>query len=118
MEQLILHIYPGDGESWLYEDDGHTWAFEEGDYCLTRFTCHTEASAVPNLPRRLKIARSAEGPFRSGIARVQLAVHGLPSAPETVSVDGHALPDPLYDPEARTVTFEAGLFGHIEMEFG
>jgi alpha-glucosidase len=117
VEQLILHVYPGDGESWLYEDDRHTWAFREGAYCLTRFTCRADPSPLPNQPRRLEVTRNPEGPYRSTIARVQVAVHGLPSAPQAIAVDGRPIPAPLYDIEARTVTFEAGLFDRIEISF-
>jgi alpha-glucosidase len=117
VDQLILHVYPGDGQSSLYQDDGHSDAFEQGHCSVTQFTCRAEPSANPALPRRLTIARCVEGPFDPGITRVQVAVHGLPSAPAAASVDGQPVADPLYDLDARTVTFETGLFERVELAF-
>jgi alpha-glucosidase len=108
VDPLVLHVYPGDGESRLYEDDGHTWAFREGAQRVTTLACALE-------DKKLCIERQVEGPFAPPYQHIQVAVHGVTAAPRDLSVDGEALDEPAFDPLARTATFETGLFQSIEM---
>ena len=111
VERLILHVYPGDGTSWLYEDDGHTWAFQEGQFRVTRLTCETSAQVGGAV---LHVRRTAGGPFTPGYERIEVAIHGLTARPERVSVDGERVGEVEYEPATRTARFHTGLFDLIE----
>jgi alpha-glucosidase len=115
VEQLVLHVYPGDGRSWLYEDDGHTWAFQEGAQRTTRFECTLQPSKGTTRPQALRLERLAEGTFAPGYERIQVAVHGLSVEPTGTSVDGQPVADLLFDAQARTAAFETGLFRTLEV---
>ncbi len=101
---LHLHIYPGDGESWLYEDDGHSLAYQAGEFRLTRFACQLSPvlpvlaggpasgregppSRRPSAPR-LTVHRKVRGPFDPGYSRFEIYLHALSAAPRQVLVDG------------------------------
>ena len=111
VERLILHVYPGDGTSWLYEDDGHTWAFQEGQFRVTRLTCETSAQVGGAV---LHVRRTAGGPFTPGYERIEVAIHGLTARLEHVSVDGERVAKVDFDPATRTARFHTGLFDLIE----
>jgi alpha-glucosidase len=99
-EALQLHIFPGDGESWLYEDDGHTLAYRSGEFKVTRFVSRTDGS-------RLTVQRTAEGPFDPGYRRFELHIHGLDAMPQGLQVDGEAL-DTTFDADTRTAHLTVG----------
>jgi alpha-glucosidase len=82
-EAMHLHIYPGDGESWLYEDDGHSREYQAGVFRLTRFACEFTPAG-----ERLVVRREVEGAFDPGYDRFELFIHGLADPPQTVAVDG------------------------------
>ena len=98
-EALRLHIFPGDGESWLYEDDGLSLDYQAGAFQLTRFLCQAGAD--------LRVHREVRGPFDPGYARFEIYVHGLQAAPQTVDVDGQNI-ESIFDPEAGTARLEVG----------
>jgi alpha-glucosidase len=100
-EALHLHVYPGDGESWLYEDDGLSLNYQGGEFRLTRFVCQTEAGAS------LRVRREVTGPFHPGYTRFEIHVHGLQAAPQAVNVDGQQI-EPIFDPEQGTVRLDLG----------
>jgi alpha-glucosidase len=79
-QALRLLIYPGDGESWLYEDDGHSLAYRSGEWRLTRFACRGDGT-------RLTVARHLQGPFDPGYARFEVTLQGLQSPPAQVWAD-------------------------------
>jgi alpha-glucosidase len=97
---LRLHIYPGDGESQLYEDDGETLAYRSGEFCLTRFLCQTEGN-------RLRVRREVEGRFEPGYERFEVSLHGLDRAPGQVLVDGQSV-EVIYDPETKSARWTVG----------
>ena len=115
VERLILHIYPGEGESWLYEDDGHTWAYQEGEQRVTRFRCSLRQAGRAAHPTGVHIERSVTGAFTPSYDCIQVAIHGLSRETGEVRVDGAPVTAPLYDPKARALTFETGLFHTIEV---
>jgi alpha-glucosidase len=100
-EALRLHIYAGDGESWLYEDDGLSLNYQAGEYRRTRFLCQATTGAG------LRVRREVAGPFDPGYARFEIYVHGLQAAPQAVDVDGQQI-EPIFAPEARTTRLELG----------
>ncbi len=83
-ERLTLHVYPGQGESVLYEDDGQTWAFQDGDCQITRFTLATEGTP----PSRLDIRRQVEGGYASACRRFEIIVHGVSRRPSAITLNG------------------------------
>ena len=106
-EALILHIYPGNGTSWLYEDDGHSWAYLEGAQRVTRFDCTFEGQT-------LQVTRQAEGPYRPTYERVHVIVHGVTAVPQAFRVDGRPV-DAEYDAPDLALHFEAGSFDTLEL---
>jgi alpha-glucosidase len=112
VDRLILHVYPGYGESELYEDDGHTWAFQAGDDCLT---CLASELRTGTEGTQLKITRHTEGPFTPSYEGFQVELHGVTSLPQEVQVDGAQVAKVAFDPQARTASLECGLFHTIEV---
>jgi alpha-glucosidase len=96
---LRLHIYPGDGESWLYEDDGQSLNYQAGEFRRTRFLCQAGTEAG------LRVRREVEGRFDPGYARFEVYVHGLQAAPQAVAVDGQEI-QALFDPAAATARLD------------
>jgi alpha-glucosidase len=107
-ETLRLHVYPGNGESWLYEDDGHSMAFQSGEFQITRFTC--EAAG-----KTFTVRREAEGPFHPGYEQFEIEIHGLEAAPQQVRVDGSPV-ETAFDPETRTARLHVGEWVRLEGE--
>jgi hypothetical protein len=93
VDVLTLHLYPGSGESALYEDDGKTWAYQEGDYRVTRFRVETEWADNARYPARIRLERSTEGPFAPTYRRTRIVLHGLEAAPRQIRADGEAVRD-------------------------
>jgi alpha-glucosidase len=96
---LRLHVYPGDGESWLYEDDGLSLDYQAGEFRLSRFLCQSQTDGS------LQVHRQVSGPFDPGYARFEIYVHGLQAAPRAVSVDGQQI-EPIFDPAQGTARFD------------
>jgi alpha-glucosidase len=109
VDTLALHVYPGDGESQLYEDDGHTWAFQDGDYRLSRFTLST--GGTPS--SRLDLYRQTEGRYRSETRGFEVIIHGVGQLPGTVSADGQPIQQYERDPSGHAVHLYTGLFEHL-----
>ena len=105
-ETLKLHVYPGEGESWLYEDDGHSLAYRNGEFQLTRFNCETNG-------RGLAVRRQVEGPFDPGYPQFEIIVHGLEAVPRQVLVDGHSA-EGTFDGETRTLRLATGPWEQLE----
>jgi alpha-glucosidase len=103
---LCLHIYPGDGESWLYEDDGESLAYRSGEFCLTRFLCQTEGNG-------LRVRREVEGSFDPGYEQFELSLHGLDAAPGQVLVDDQPV-GVTYDAETRSARWTVGSWTTLE----
>jgi alpha-glucosidase len=106
-DALRLHIYPGDGESWLYEDDGHSMAYRDGEFQITRFVCQAAGDA-------LTVRRQVEGPFHPGYERFDIQLHGLEAPPKQVLADGQPL-DVAYDDETRTARLSAGPWAELRI---
>lgn len=107
-DALTLHIYPGEGESWLYEDDGHSQAYRSGAFQRTRFVCEAAAQG-------LTVHREAEGAFDPGYAWFEIQVHGLAAAPWQVWVDG-SLQDVDFDAGTGTARLAIGEWEHLDVK--
>ncbi len=102
VDRLILHVYPGDGESWLYEDDGQSMAYQSGEYRTMRFSCRSTGE------NGVTVTCDAQGPYRPPYSRWEWHVHGLPSRPTELLVDGHALPEWSWDEANHLLRFDSG----------
>lgn len=100
VDVLTLHVFPGDGESVLYEDDGATLGYQGGAQRVTRFTVERSGD-------ELAIDRRAEGSFESGYSQVELVVHGVSA--DTVTADGEHIAGATYDSATRTLRCRASL---------
>ncbi len=106
-DALSLHVYPGSGESWLYEDDGHSLDYRSGDLRLTRFVCEVQRG-------RLTVHRHTEGPHVPGYSRFEITVHGQPDAPREVIADGQVL-ESTFDPGRGLVKVTIGSWKRLEL---
>lgn len=79
-DPLTLHVFPGAGESLLYEDEGDGWAHKHGVYRLSRFTLEPTGEGWALRWRH-------EGAFLPPHSGVEVVIHGLGACP-TVRVDG------------------------------
>jgi len=68
VKPLELHLYAGNGESWLYEDDGDSLTHLSGDYRLAHFQLHQDE-------KRLILTRKVEGNFKPQNEQVEIVVH-------------------------------------------
>nr|MBC7245132.1 DUF4968 domain-containing protein [Chloroflexota bacterium] len=102
VDQLILHVYPGDGRSWLYEDDGHSLAYQRGEYRITTFECQRRREGA------LSITRYVQGLYRPDYSRWEWHVHSLPHPPKQVLADGKPVSNWLWDEVSHTLHFESG----------
>jgi alpha-glucosidase len=113
VDLLTLHIYPGDGESQLYEDDGRTWAFQGTDYRLTRFTLSTEGDP----PSRLDLRRQIEGCYESECRGFDVVIHGTDRLPHTVTADDQTIEQCELDSSGHAVRLRVGLFERLLVEW-
>lgn len=109
-ETLGLHVYPGDGESWLYDDDGHSTDYRAGHFQVTRFAC----ARLPG--GGLALRRETEGPFDPGYRRFELTFHGLEAPPGRVLLDGEPV-EAAFDAgsSTATLTVDAGTWSTVEI---
>lgn len=84
---LTLRVFPGpDCHGSLYQDDGETFAYRSGDLLKIEFTCKISAG---NRTVEVHIGRH-EGRFPAWWKQIRVEVNGLPSATQSVIVNGHA----------------------------
>ena len=79
---LELHVFPGEGCSWLYEDDGESLGYRQGDFRLTRFDMQQSGDHV-------EIIRTVEGRFQPAYRQVVVCLHG--GAVASATIDGREL---------------------------
>jgi len=106
-EALSLHLYPGNGQSWLYEDDGHSLAYRAGELCLTRFE-------MESLAGRLQVRRVVDGSYDPGYERFEVILHGQARPPLQVWVDGRPVAVSM-DVESRTARLTTGPWTVLEV---
>jgi alpha-glucosidase len=112
-ETLTLHIYPGDGQSYLYEDDGHTRAFESGDYTLTKFALSSEGAP----PKRLDIHRQATGRYAGACQAFEVVIHGVPRLPHRATADGEPIEQLSMDEKDHAIHLQTERFEHLSFEW-
>ena len=106
-EALTLRVYPGNGESWLYEDDGHSMAYQSGQRQITRFVCETDGGT-------LVVRREVEGPFDPGYGQFEIEIHGLEASAGSIRVDGAPV-EAAFDRETGTVRLRVGEWARLVM---
>ena len=107
--KLILHVYPGDGDSWLYEDDGESLAYQRGDWRSTRFECRQTPQGG------LRVTCQSQGVDQPGNKQWEWHVHGLASAPHQLLADGQPLPNGSLDASRHLLSFDTGPVQSIEL---
>ena len=70
---LTLHIFPGDGETTLYEDDGQSMDYQRGRFRVTHFSAHLDSNL-------LVLQRQTTGVFDPGYKHIELLIHGVGGA--------------------------------------
>jgi alpha-glucosidase len=100
-EALQLHVYAGDGESWLYEDDGHSLDYRAGQFQVTHLAC----AQLPG--SGLALRREVEGSFDPGYRRFEIRIHGLEARPQRVLVDGEPIAA-TFDAQSSMASFSVG----------
>jgi alpha-glucosidase len=101
---LTLHVFPGDGESLLYEDEGDGWAHKEGMFRVSRFAMLSEGQGWT-------LRWSREGRYAPLYSQVEAVIHGLTSSP-SVEVDGRQVEAQWQDGVARVMT---GVFDELSI---
>lgn len=107
-ETIEVHLYPGQGVSWLYEDDGVSLAYRGGQYRLTRFVL--EASSG-----RLDLIRKVQGAFDPGYSCFEIVVHGVQEVPHTV--EGIRGAETAYDPQGHVLRLRGGAFERLSVRW-
>ena len=100
-ETLILRVYPGTGESLLYEDDGRSMAYRTGDSRLTRFAMRGDETW-------LEVVLRVEGAFASPRTHLRWEVIGLAGVPDLVEVDRQEVDGWRWDETSRMLVVETG----------
>jgi alpha-glucosidase len=84
---LTLRVFPGPHcHGSLYQDDGETFAYRKGDFLKLEFTCKISSASQT---AQVHIGRH-EGRFPAWWKQIRVEVNGLPSATQSVVVNGHA----------------------------
>lgn len=110
VEALILHVYPGDGTSWLYQDDGQSMAYARGKWRVARYEFHRTGR------NGLTITCRREGPYHPAYARHEWHIQGLAGKPQRVLADGQPALHLAWDEASRTLHFESGEAQCIEVQ--
>lgn len=124
---LDLHLFPGDGQSWLYEDDGHSTicqGIEPEDALrkqrVTRFVMQTDENGMT-------LTRVSEGSYDPGYRGYDLLLRGWEgdNLRETkgrrfgkvraVLIDGKPAQNLITDPEWGALRVPAGMFERLEV---
>lgn len=106
-DPLTLHIFPGNGESLLYEDAGEGWAHKEGVRRLSRFTLRSDEG-------RLTLRWAGQGDYLPPYSRVEVVLHGLDAPPTSVRADGQAVDAAWRDGVAIATV---GIFEMLEVAY-
>ncbi|NDJ61964.1 MAG: DUF4968 domain-containing protein [Chloroflexi bacterium] len=97
-DKLILRVYPGAGESVIYEDDGDGPTLEQGDYRWVYITCGW------NEERHFVVKRRTAGRYAPPYARINVEIVGINREPLEVRLDLHGAPLWYYDHDVIELT--------------
>jgi hypothetical protein len=108
VDRMTLHIYPGDGVSWLYQDDGKSPAYRQGQYRLTRFSLAASEG-------RVDLTRQVEGSFDPGYDGFRVVVHGVEGPPD--AVEGLPGAEVVFNPQDHTLRVSEGSFDALRVRW-
>lgn len=115
LNHLALHVFPGDGQSELYEDEGEGLAYLQGHYRHSRFLCRLRN-------RRLSVtARLGSGSTAASVGYVPLydrlrwVIHLPEPAPAAIEADGLPIAEWELDPATQRLTFETPVVQRLEV---
>lgn len=103
-DPLTLHVFPGNGESLLYEDQGDGWAHKEGVFRVSRLVMQSDGRGVT-------LRWNREGRYAPPYTSVEVVIHGRSVAPR-VEVNGKQADVQWQDGVARVMT---GVFDDLRI---
>jgi len=80
--EMTLEVFPGNGETALYEDDGHSLGYQQGDFARTPISVAWDSSVLT-----VQVGAS-QGPYCPERRRWHVRLRGLSGTPRQVQVDG------------------------------
>jgi alpha-glucosidase len=107
VDTLLLRVYPGEGETVLYEDSGEGLAYEKGDYRWVYMTCNWDEDG------KFVINRRSAGQYAPSYNRMRVEVVGLDEEPLNVRVDRQGAPLWFFDDGLLEVSIDT--FQRIEI---
>ncbi len=110
-EQITVRIYPGNGETALYEDHGEGTAYRHGEYRWLYFTCEWDTDM--RFAVRFRVAGTN---FFQTYRRMLIEIVGINTEPVEVRLDRQGAPVWYYD-KGRLEVLTDGNFSRIEVEF-
>jgi alpha-glucosidase len=110
-ERPIIRVYPGSGDTSLYEDHGEGTAYLHGDYRWTYVSAAWESDAG-----LFTISHRHAGTYAPPYTRVHIEVVGLPGEPLDVRMDRQGAPLWYYD-DGTLELVATDDFGRIEIDY-
>lgn len=104
---LVYRVYPGDGETVLYEDDASLEQVETG-YRWIYITCGWDEG-------KLVINRRIAGQYKPSYTKIRLEIVDLPSEPTSINIDRR--PAPLWYFDNSVLEFTTDSFQRLEISF-
>ncbi|MFQ5610856.1 MAG: glycoside hydrolase family 31 protein [Anaerolineae bacterium] len=115
LDQLLLHVYPGDGSSDFYEDDGDGSSYRQGHYRRIQFRCRHQDDALTITVRILNGSTTRDLSYVPLYDRLRWVIHLPHPVPIEVKADGLAITDWQIDHQANTLTFETPIVQRLEV---
>jgi alpha-glucosidase len=115
IDRLILHVFPGNGESELYEDEGDGMAYQAGYYRHTHFLCTYRQNQLTVTTRLLNDQTRPLAPFAPLHDRLRWIIHLPHPAPLAVRADGMSIADWQVDDGNNTLVFETPQVQRVEI---
>ncbi len=109
-ERQVVRIYPGSGETTLYEDHGEGLAYIHGEYRWVYYSCQWDQET------RFSVSRRKAGTFIPAVLKSQIEIVGLPAEPSEVRLDRQGAPVWYYDDGILELVADDD-FARIEVDF-
>ena len=105
-EHLILRVFAGDGESYLYEDAGDGHAYRDGGFRRSCFVMALDSE-------RLTLRWHHEGAFDPEYEKVTVVIAGLVGDLRAVRIDGNPI---AWQQDGVWCSIECATFANLEVE--
>ena len=107
VEQLLLRVYVGHGQTALYEDAGEGKDYQDGVFRWSHFEClHDDHGGFD-------VTWQRTGAYQPAYRNVRLEIIGLDAAPPGVVLDGESVTD--WRMEDGVLTFVGAVFDHLHV---